>query len=521
LLDDTSVNNFNGTFTFFGGSGPEFDSNNQPITGTSIPLSGLQVFQRTLLLQKAGSSPAQIRAAGGGASLFSINAGIPLTHVPTADVGLFLNDDWKVRPNITLSYGLRYEAQNRINHVNDWSPRLGLAWGLGKTNPKTVLRAGGGKFFNRIGEQTILNSIRYDGLTQQSYQLLNPDFFPNIPSLNVLASSQQPQNIQLLSRTLQAPQIYGINIGVDQQVNKYVRFSANYFNIRGVHMIRQRDVNARIPGTDIFPYGDSTVRMQTESSARMVQQQLAIQPTLSYKKVTVAAFYGLFWAKADFEGLAANPYDLHAEWARAFGDVRQRLNLGPLAVPLPFKLSANVLYLYAGPAAYNITTGLPDPSGDGAAVQRPALVSPPAGSCTGGTLIYEPRFGCFDLAPAPGTPTIAKNYARGPRTMNMQLRLARTWGFGKKETPGGAPPAIAGPGPGFPPGPPPGLGVPMKYNVTLSVTALNPLNHPSFGNPNGNLSSPLFGKSLFMQNFFFAGNATYSRKVTMQMQVSF
>jgi hypothetical protein len=106
--------------------------------------------------------------------------------------------------------------------------------------------------------------------------------------------------------------------------------------------------------------------------------------------------------------------------------------------------------------------------------------------------------------------------------MNMQFRVARTWGFGKKEGPGGAPPAIGGvpPGPGFPPGPP-GLAAPMKYNVTFSVTALNPLNHPSFGNPNGNLSSPLFGKSLFMQNFFFPGSATYNRKVTLQMQVSF
>jgi hypothetical protein len=285
-------------------------------------------------------------------------------------------------------------------------------------------------------------------------------------------------------------------------------------------MVRQRDVNARIPGTDVFPYGDSTIRMQTESSAMMLQQQLGIQPTLSYKKVTVAAFYGLFWAHADFEGLAANPYNLHAEAARAFGDIRQRLNLGPLVVPLPYKLSINTLFLYAGPAAYNITTGLPDPSGDGAAVQRPALVNLSASSCSGGTLVYQPQFGCFDLAPAPGTPTIAKNYARGPATMNMQLRLARTWGFGKKEGPGG--PQIPGAvgGPGLPP-PPPGVAVPMKYNVTLSVTALNPLNHPSFSNPNGNLSSPLFGKSLNMQNFFFPGNATYNRKITMQVQVGF
>jgi hypothetical protein len=519
FLDDTSVNNFNGTFTFFGGSGPLLDNTNQPISGTSVPLTALQVYQRTLLLRQNGFSSAQIRAAGGGASLFSINAGVPLTHISQSDVGVFFNDDWKSRPNITLSYGLRYEAQTNIHIHNDWSPRLGIAWGLGnKANPKTVLRGGFGLFFNRVQDQTILNSIRYNGTTQQSYQLSNPDFFPNLPSLAFLATGLQPQNIQLLSPTLRAEQVYGINIGVDQQVNKYLRFSANYFNIRGVHNFRQRDVNAPIPGTDIFPYGDSTVRMMTESSGHMFIQQAVIQPTLSYKKITLTAFYGLFWARADFQGLAADPYNLHAEWAPAFGDARQRLNLGPLAMPLPFKISVNALLLYASPSAYNITTGLPDPSGDGAAVQRPALLSLPAAACTGGTLIYQPQFGCFDLAPAPGTPTISKNSARGPSNMNMQFRVARSWGFGKKELPG-ARPGIAGPGPG--PGVPPGVGIPMKYNLTLSLTALNPLNHPSFSNPDSNLSSPLFGKPLTMQNFFFPGGATYNRKVTMQMQVSF
>ena len=63
---------------------------------------------------------------------------------------------------------------------------------------------------------------------------------------------------------------------------------------------------------------------------------------------------------------------------------------------------------------------------------------------------------------------------------------------------------------------------PKKYNVTLSVSAINPLNHPNFGNPNGNLSSPFFGKSQNLQGTFFGpGNGTYNRKVTMQLQLAF
>ena len=56
-----------------------------------------------------------------------------------------MEDDWKARPNMTLSGGLRFETQDHIHDHADFAPRFGLAWGLGKgKNVKTVLRAGFG-----------------------------------------------------------------------------------------------------------------------------------------------------------------------------------------------------------------------------------------------------------------------------------------------------------------------------------------------------------------------------------------
>ncbi len=165
---------------------------------------------------------------------------------------------------------------------------------------------------------------------------------------------------------------------------KYLRFSTNYFNIRGEHMSRQRDVNAPLPGTNIYPYGDNTVRMMTESSAIMQQQQFSIQPTLTCchtRNCRCSGQFGIFHAKDDFEGLAEDPYNLHAEWGPGFGDQRYRLTLGP-TFPLPFKVIANTLLIYSSAAAYNITTGLSDPDGDGAAVQRPSLVSLSGAACS-------------------------------------------------------------------------------------------------------------------------------------------
>jgi len=48
------------------------------------------------------------------------------------DVGMFINDDWRMRSNLTLSYGLRYETQTNIHDLTDFAPRAGLAWGIGR-----------------------------------------------------------------------------------------------------------------------------------------------------------------------------------------------------------------------------------------------------------------------------------------------------------------------------------------------------------------------------------------------------
>jgi hypothetical protein len=511
--NDVSVSNFNGTFTFFGGTGPALDSNYQIIPGQSVQLTALDVYRRTLLLQRQGFSPTDIRNAGGGASLFSLNAGTPLTRIVQFDLGGFYNDDWKLRPNLTFSYGMRYERQTNLAHAGDWSPRLSFAWGVdgkGSTPAKTVLRFGAAMFYNRVGDFTTLNAIRYNGVTQQSYLLSDPDFFPVVPSTAVLAGGVQPQTIQLLSPTLQAPQLILENVGVDRQINKYFRVSTNINHLRAVHFMRTRDINARLPGSGLFPFGDSTVRMLTESSGSAQQDQFIVNPTFNYKKINIFGNYNLSWTKADFDSLPADPYNLKAEWARAF-DIRHRLTVGP-SFPVPGKVIVNTLFIYNSGPLYNITTGLPDPSGDGAAVQRPALLNLPAGSCTGASLVYSAQFGCFDLLPAPGTPRIPRNLGRGPSNANMTVRLSRTWDFVKQESAKGANAVAAAPA---------GSAMPMKYHMTFSLYAINPLNHPNFGTPNGNLTSPYFGKPLNLQGTFTPGNATYNRKVTLQVQLTF
>ncbi len=449
-LDDRSVNNFGGTFTFFGGLGPELDANNRAIAGTTVQLSALEVYRRTLLFQQKGLSAAAIRQLGGGASQFSLGAGIPATAVNQFDAGVFVNDDWRVKPNLTFSYGLRYEAQTNIGDHGDVAPRLALAWGIGgggKT-AKTVLRVGVGTFYDRIASLNTLNALRYNGVTQQSYLILNPDFFPTVPTLAALAGNKQSQQLQILYSGIQAPRLYQATVGIDRQINQHAKINISYVASRGVHLLRSRNINAPIDG--VYPYGDSTLRLLTESSGFSRSNMLIVSPNVNFKQIFLFGFYGLSYGKDDNEGQPANPYNLRAEWGpSSFVDVRHRLLIGS-SLPLPWKFIVNPFFLVSSGAPYNITTGL-DTNGDGFATERPELLSGiSAAACSGGGLIYAGGFGCFNLHPAVGATAIGRNYARGPATVNLSLRLARTWSFGSTGESGlasaqmGPPPGAAG-----------------------------------------------------------------------------
>src|SRR5439155_12051225 len=137
-IDSSSPQNFGGTFTFGGGVG----------------ISSLERYRRTLLFAAQGLSPEDIRASGGGAAQFSVNAGNPAAAASQADVGAFVGDDWRARPNLTLSFGLRYETQTNIHDWHDFAPRIRLAWAprarAQNPRPQTLLPARFGLFYERF-----------------------------------------------------------------------------------------------------------------------------------------------------------------------------------------------------------------------------------------------------------------------------------------------------------------------------------------------------------------------------------
>jgi hypothetical protein len=340
--------------------------------------------------------------------------------------------------------------------------------------------------------------------------------------------------LQLVYAGIRAPRTYQLNAGVDRQINKYARFSVTYFNNRGAHLQRSRDINAPIDGA--YPSGDPQLRLLTESTGLSRSNQITVSPNVNYKKMFLFGFYSFGYGRTDAEGQPADPYNLRGEWGPStFADVRQRFLIGA-SLPLPWKLSISPFLFAAGGSPYNITTGH-DSNGDTFTTERPALVSAAGASdCRGGNLFYASGFGCFNLTPGPGVATIERNYARGPAQVNLNLRVARSWAFGSRGESGlaggGGMTGIGGVRSGGPaPGSMPGGGPPSgmfgaqsgkKYNLTLSLSAWNMLNHANYSPPSGDLSSTFFGQYRTLAGMGPLGApSTYNRRVMVQLRLMF
>ncbi|HVW86484.1 MAG TPA: carboxypeptidase regulatory-like domain-containing protein [Bryobacteraceae bacterium] len=472
-LEDQAMQNYSGAFTF----------------------TSLAAYRLTLLGMQQGLTPAQIRASGGGASQFSLMAGNPLANVNQYDYGLFIQDDWRARQNLTISAGLRYEAQNHTSDHSDFAPRVGFAWGVGSSGsnaPKTVIRGGAGIFYNRLRENFTLNALRQNGVIQQSFLVPTPDFYPTIPTVATLMNNAVPQTIRETDANWQAPMLLQTSIGVERQLPKHVTVSTNYIHSSGVHNLRSRDINAPLPGTGIFPYGGTNGIYLYESSGIYRQNQLitSVNARIS-SRFSLFAFYAWGSAMSNTDGpnsFPANQYDLSSEYGRSGWDIHHRLQFhGSVETKWGIRFSPFMTITSGRP--FNIITGT-DLNGDGIYLDRPAFVAP---GVAGANIRVTP-YGAFDLHPMPGETIIPRNFAQGPGLISVNMRVSKTFVLGESKNRSGS------------------------RELVFAVNARNFINHPNLGQPSGDLSSPLFGQSTTLIN---GGGASGNRRLDLQVRFNF
>jgi hypothetical protein len=519
-----SPQNFAGTFAFGGGLAPELNAGNQPVIGPTgepvfINIDSIERYRRTLLFQQMGLSAARIRVLGGGATQFSISAGDPLLSANQVDVGVFLSDDWKARPNLTLSFGLRYEAQTNIHDWRNVAPRVGIAWAPGpksaRSKPKSVIRAGFGMFYDRFSLGNTITASRYNGVVQQQYIFTNPDFYPNVPPLGSLPSVAPPTAIQRISPSLRAPYLMQSAVGFERELPLSTTIAITFANTHGLHILRSRNVNAPLPGTytpgipgsGVFPLGRLGPVFAMESSGLYNQNQVTVNVTSRINRdVSLTGSYQYNRAKTNTDGLGtfpANPYSMDGEYGPAATDIRHRATLMGTVTPKWGIRFNPMLTANSGPP-FNITVGH-DVYGDTLFNGRPGFATNP--NKLG---VVQTPYGLLDPNPTSDQRLITRNLGRGPGQIMLNMRVGRTFRFGVvREGAAGAntggsvggtgggdsrgtptsPFGVAGAGQGG------GTSTARRYSLTVSMQIRNLTNHNNPGPIIGNIASPLFGRA--------------------------
>jgi hypothetical protein len=483
--DSISPQNFGGTFTFSGGAAPALDVNNQPILDSAgqpilTPVTSIERYRRTLLLQKFGLPPSQIASLGGAASQFSIIAGDPNLSVSQFDFGAFVSDDWKIKPALTMSLGFRYEAQTNIDDRHDLAPRVGIAWGFA---PKTVARAGFGIFYDRFGLGNTTTALRFNGIRQQQYIVTNPDFFPSVPPLSFLAGSHSMQVRQQINSNLVAPSFYQSMISVERELARNTTLAITFGHSHGLHMLRSRDINAPLPGTynpavpdtGVYPLGPVGAVFLMESSGLYNQRQLIVNVnSRANRHISLTGTYSLNHAGSNTDGIGtfpANPYSMAGEYGPASTDVRHRMTLSG---------SINTKWNITFSPLINITSGPPFDITAGRDIYGTTLFNGRPGIATDPNKpdVIPTIYGLLDPNPTPDERILHRNYGRGPGTVFFNAHLGKAVKLGPR-------PAEAADG----------KEGTRPYTFSVTMEMVNLLNHTNPGPIVGNVTSPLFGRA--------------------------
>ena len=465
-------------------------------------------------------TPAQIFASTGETIQYNLTTGDANASLITGDLGVFAEDEWKVRKNLTLDYGFRFESQSAVPDHADPAPRIGAAWAphrKGKRRALFVVRSGAGFFYDRFDSANILTAIRQQsGTLQSSYYVENPNFYqqylttpPPVSSLGSVQPTLYNINPHLRNE-------YGLAAGatIERAIGKIGSVSANYIFIRGDHQWLSRNINAPLPGTynpadpssGVRPLGGSQNIYQFDSGGIEKAHIIFVNSQFRFKHVNGFLAYSFNHTNEDAQGTTtfdSNSYDLAQDYGRAAQPTQQLF--ADVNLQMPLGLAGTLFASTSGGVPFNITTGT-DLNGDTIYNDRPAFATNP----TANSILYTTRYGTFDANPQPGEKTIPINYGNSPNYFIVEAQLERAFKIGPR-------PATA-PAPGAK-GPAPKPDRP--YSLTFSVDVYNLLNHDNPGVPVGVLSSPYFGRSISLNSPLSVGGISTSANRTITLHCNF
>jgi Carboxypeptidase regulatory-like domain len=334
----------------------------------------------------------------GIARSFTRRTGNPVIDYKNVQAGLYLQDDIRVRKNLTLSPGVRYELQTHLSDVDNFGPRFGITWSPGKSG-KTTLRGSAGVFYDWLSTGTYEQTLRVDGFRQREENIDNPVYpDPGPPGLG------SPTNRYLLSDDLEMQRFTRLSAGVERSVTKGLRVNLTYAHTSGDRLLRGLNLNAPVNGERPDPTFSNVVEVLDDAESRQNTMNIGFTfnlntatpgPTMinggnmimmfgpppppppgaggasnpanarwNWRRLNVFGNTNIGRSRNDTEGAFNIPATglLSDDWGPANNDVHTRFNLGISSTQLR-NLNANININISSASPYTIRTGI-DNNGD-------------------------------------------------------------------------------------------------------------------------------------------------------------
>jgi hypothetical protein len=406
----------------------------------------------------------------GVATTYNVTQGNPLVPFAQWRVALFAQDQWSVRPNLSLALGLRYALQTSPGSFGNLVPRIGLAWSPDHKQ-RWVIHVRGGLFSSPVMPDVTTEAYRLNGVRQTQVLLYSPSFTqPLVPTPSTIAVTTTRQFAPDLGQSWS----FQSQLGVEHELPQHWHAQANVFDAQSWGSLRSRNINAPLvsdtttnpllaprpiaPGKNIF---------QFEQSGHLHGQVVFLgMDQHSYKRFGIFVGYLYFNLKTDADSATLFPqssYSDRGETARASWESTHRLfAIGQLN--LPEKLSFTSQFDGSSGNPYNAVTGI-DNNGDGVFNDRPSLTNQQ------GNGTYQTPFGLLNTTGVNGS--LGRNAGTMPALIHLDSNLSRTFEFHFH-----------------------GLSPDRHQSVTLNARSANLLNHTNVTTVSNVVGSPTFTQPL-------------------------